>query len=103
MTRVNNTWNKDYCPSPCEKNGKCPDGAQCIDLSDEKAPNYTCVCRHAHISHFLIKSIYFESTFGCLTIWPKNFKPNLSNYFRLQICLSVLPWMGFWVCHTLEF
>ena len=52
MTRVNNTWNKDYCPSPCEKNGKCPDGAQCIDLSDEKAPNYTCVCRHAHIFQF---------------------------------------------------
>ena len=45
MTRINNTWDIDYCPSPCEQNGPCPSGSQCIDLSTEIAPNHTCVCR----------------------------------------------------------
>lgn len=44
-TKVNNTWNRDYCPSPCEQNGPCPSGSQCIDLSNDLAPNHTCECR----------------------------------------------------------
>ena len=43
--KVNNTWNKEYCPSPCLGNGDCPSGAQCIDWSDDIGPNHTCVCR----------------------------------------------------------
>ena len=63
VVKENNTWSIEYCPStkvfsitskntfnphfsgPCEKNGECPSGSECIDLSTDIAPNYTCICR----------------------------------------------------------
>ena len=43
MTKTNNTWNIEHCPSPCERNGDCTEGASCIDhrwISDQiKNPN----------------------------------------------------------------
>ncbi|XP_059096721.1 uncharacterized protein LOC131891214 [Tigriopus californicus] len=44
-TKVNNTWNQDYCDSPCKDNGPCPAGAQCYDRSDTLRPKYECICQ----------------------------------------------------------
>ena len=30
MTKENNTWNQEFCPSPCVGNGPCVRGSQCI-------------------------------------------------------------------------
>jgi len=43
--RVNNTWNRMTCPSPCLDNGDCPQYAECVDLSDDEGSKYDCVCQ----------------------------------------------------------
>ena len=69
MTKENNTWDKDWCDSPCKGNGPCVRGSQCVGKKDFPQKKYFPI----KICNFMEKKFEQSSSEGACRVPKKTF------------------------------